>query len=99
MLYAGEGLSLTFIKRFGNVIASTMQTRNPSHRIILAIVLVSFIAAPSAFAAWVWSPQTGWVGPGGAVKDSPQEQLVFAVAFFDRKDYEKARGEFKKLLR
>ncbi|MBI2093685.1 MAG: outer membrane protein assembly factor BamD [Candidatus Omnitrophica bacterium] len=76
-----------------------MQTRNPSHRIILAIVLVSFIAAPSAFAAWVWSPQTGWVGPGGAVKDSPQEQLVFAVAFFDRKDYEKARGEFKKLLR
>jgi len=57
------------------------------------------MSSPPAWAAWVWSPQTGWVGPTGAVKDSPQEQLAFAVAFFDRQDYDRARREFKKLLR
>ncbi len=55
--------------------------------------------APSAFAAWIWSPQTGWVGPTGAVKDSPEEQLAYAVAFFDRQDYPRAVKEFKKLLK
>jgi len=33
------------------------------------------------------------------VKDSPEEQLAFAVGFFDRKDYGRAKREFKKLLR
>jgi outer membrane assembly lipoprotein YfiO len=66
--------------------------------ILLSIYLMTLIAAPSADAAWVWSPQTGWIGPGGAVKDSPEEQLAFAVGFFDRKDYDRARKEFRKLL-
>lgn len=57
------------------------------------------MAAPApAFAGWMWSPQTGWIGPTGAVKDTPEEQLAVAVAFFDRKDYDRARKEFKKLL-
>ncbi len=56
-------------------------------------------AAPSASAAWIWSPQTGWIGPTGAVKDSPEEQLAFAMAFFDHKDYKRAGKEFKKLLK
>lgn len=53
---------------------------------------------PAASAAWVWSPQTGWIGPGGAVKDSPEEQLAFAQGFFAQKDYDRAQREFKKLL-
>jgi len=57
------------------------------------------LGSPPTWAAWVWSPQTGWVGPSGAVKDTPQEQLAFAAAFFDRHDYDRARREFKKLLR
>lgn len=57
------------------------------------------VSAPSADAAWVWSPQTGWIGPGGAVKDTPEEQLAFATEFFERQDYERARKEFKKLLK
>ena len=64
----------------------------------LAIALSTAGASP-AFAGWMWSPQTGWIGPTGAVKDTPEEQLVFAVAFFDRHDYKRARTEFKKLLR
>ena len=67
-------------------------------RTILLACILSAIAAPPAFAGWVWSPQTGWIGPTGAVKDNPEEQLVFAVAFFDRHDYDRARKEFKKLL-
>ena len=62
-------------------------------------ILIAMGVSPPVFAAWVWSPQTGWVGPTGAVKDSPEEQLVFAVAFFDRRDYHRASREFKKLLK
>jgi outer membrane protein assembly factor BamD (BamD/ComL family) len=66
---------------------------------MLIACLISAAWAPPASAAWIWSPQTGWVGPTGAVKDSPEEQLAFAVAFFDRKDYDRAAKEFKKLLK
>ena len=66
---------------------------------LLLIFAVFAAAAPPAFAGWVWSPQTGWIGPTGAVKDSPEEQLAFAVAFFDRKDYGRARKELKKLVK
>ena len=65
---------------------------------LLGCALTGLFPAP-AFAGWIWSPQTGWVGPTGAVKDSPEEQLVFAIAFFDRKDYDRASKEFKKLLK
>ncbi|MBI4343745.1 MAG: outer membrane protein assembly factor BamD [Candidatus Omnitrophica bacterium] len=64
----------------------------------LVIILACAAAAPAAHAGWIWSPRTGWVGPTGAVKDSPEEQLVFSVAFFDRQDYRRARLEFKKLV-
>ena len=66
---------------------------------ILAILLTSVALAPSAHAAWIWSPQTGWIGPTGAVKDSPEEQLAFAMGFFDKHDFDRARKEFKKLLK
>ena len=66
---------------------------------ICLVVTACLVGAPPAFAGWVWSPQTGWIGPTGVVKDSPEEQLAFAVAFFDRKDYDRARREFKKLVK
>jgi outer membrane protein assembly factor BamD (BamD/ComL family) len=52
-----------------------------------------------AEAAWVWSPRTGWVGPSGAVKDSPEEQLAFARGLFEQREYERAGKEFRKLLK
>jgi outer membrane assembly lipoprotein YfiO len=57
------------------------------------------VAAPATQAAWVWSPQTGWIGPGGAVKDTPAEQLAFGVGFFQRGDFDRARVEFEKLVK
>ena len=72
-----------------------------SPRILLPVFvcLLSLAMARPACAAWIWSPQTGWIGPTGQVKDTPEEQLAFAVAFFDRKDYDRARREFRKLLK
>ena len=55
--------------------------------------------ASSASAGWVWSPQTGWVGPSGAVEDTPEEQLAAAVALFEQQEYDRARKEFRKLLK
>lgn len=76
---------------------SSMKSRLVS--LIVLLILASAVAAPSASAGWIWSPQTGWIGPTGAVKDSPEEQLDFALGFFERKDYDRAAREFKKLLR
>ena len=73
--------------------------RSRAALIVTGVLIVSLGMSPAAFAAWIWSPQTGWIGPTGAVKDTPEEQLAFAVAFFDRKDYDRALKEFKKLLR
>ena len=66
---------------------------------IFLVLLATTAAAPPAWAGWMWSPHTGWVGPTGVVKDSPEEQLAFAVAFFDRKDFDRARKEFEKLVK
>ena len=71
-------------------------------RCVLPFLLIWFLscaAAPPGFAAWMWSPQTGWVGPSGAVRDSPEEQLAVAVALFDRQEYDQANEEFRKLLK
>lgn len=67
---------------------------------LFVVLLVAVCAAPLRVeAGWVWSPQTGWIGPSGAVKDTPQEQLAYAKSLFEKPDYHKARIEFRKLLR
>ncbi|HEX9780686.1 MAG TPA: outer membrane protein assembly factor BamD [bacterium] len=68
-------------------------------RVILIGSVCLLASAPAARAAWVWSPQTGWVGPTGAVKDTPEEQLTHAQGFFQDGEFERARTEFRKLLR
>lgn len=73
--------------------------RPPRFASAVLVFVLGLAAAPSAPAAWIWSPQTGWIGPTGAVKDSPEEQLAFALSFFERKDYDRAIKEFKKLLK
>lgn len=62
----------------------------------LLVILAGFPARLEA--AWVWSPQTGWIGPSGAVKDTPKAQLDHALSFFEKQDYDRARIELKKLL-
>ena len=66
--------------------------------IILSLVLCA-VARP-AEAVWIWTPKTGkFVNPKYAVKDTPEEQFKFAQTFYEKKDYKRARLEFKNLLR
>ena len=66
---------------------------------LLLMLLLCAALAPAAQAGWIWSPQTGWIGPSGAATDSPEEQLAFGLAFFEKKEYDKAKRELKKLLK
>jgi outer membrane protein assembly factor BamD (BamD/ComL family) len=71
-----------------------------SRSVLFLFLLTTLVGLPFCVeAAWVWSPQTGWVGPTGVVKDTPQEQLEHALSFFQDKEYDRARIEFQKLLR
>ena len=68
-------------------------------RIIIILVLFSVCAASPAFAFWVWTPETNqWVNPKYSVKDTPKEQLDYAMGFYQAKDYEKALAELNKLI-
>ena len=73
--------------------------KRPTVTYLILLCLISAAVAPSASAGWVWSPQTGWIGPTGAVKDTPEEQLLYAAGFFERHEFDRARKEFQKLLR
>ena len=75
------------------------------HRIKFIFILTSlaisvFVAAESAHCYWIWTPQTKkWVNPKHAPKDTPKEQLLYAIDFYEAKDYKKALGEFKKIIK
>ncbi len=72
-------------------------------RIILILILLSLISlaeySPS-FAFWVWTPETNkWVNPKYAVKETPKEQLDYALEFYEGEDYKKAVIELNKLIK
>ena len=53
----------------------------------------------SGFAFWVWTPETNqWVNPKYSVKDTPSEQLQYALTFYQSKEYKEAIAEFRKLI-
>ncbi|MCK9432949.1 MAG: tetratricopeptide repeat protein [Candidatus Omnitrophica bacterium] len=69
-------------------------------RIILSLLLISFLAAQPAYAYWIWTPKSGkWVNPKNLPKDNPQSQFAYAKSFFDRDQNEIAKREFRKLLK
>lgn len=71
-------------------------------RIILVLFFLATTltwAVPSSFAFWVWTPETNkWVNPKYAVKDTPSEQLQFALTFYQDQKYKEAIQEFRKLI-
>jgi len=75
-------------------------TVNPMPRRIFILLIVFLIWTQGAYAFWVWTPETGkWINPKWDVKDTPQEQLEFALESYKAKDYEKANNEFQKLIK
>lgn len=66
--------------------------------IITIIIVTSFVQVSRA--DWIWTPESGkWVNPKYAVKDSPQEQFDYAMAYYIAKDYKKSLNEFEKLVK
>lgn len=69
-------------------------------RIILGLLIISFLSVQPAYSYWIWTPKSGkWVNPKNLPKDNPKEQFAYAKLFFDNKKYEDAKREFHKLLK
>jgi outer membrane protein assembly factor BamD len=67
-------------------------------RLLFILIFFLFLSGQS-FAFWVWTPETNkWVNPKYAVKDTPKEQLAYALEFYQIKDYAKAINECLKLI-
>ncbi|MBI5149648.1 MAG: outer membrane protein assembly factor BamD [Candidatus Omnitrophica bacterium] len=70
-------------------------------RILVFIFLLSFFApgVREGLAFWVWTPETNrWVNPKYAVKDTPAEQLEFALGFYKGAKCKEAIQELRKLI-
>jgi len=58
------------------------------------------VSLKPAYPYWIWSRKTGkWVNPKNITKSTPQEQFEVARSFYEGKQYEEAKREFKKLMR
>jgi len=67
---------------------------------IFCLLAAFFLFTQASWAFWVWTPETKkWTNPKYAPKESPQEQLKFAITYYEAKDYTTALNEFKKLLK
>ena len=67
-------------------------------RILIVAILVTLLPAYS-FAYWVWTPKTGkWINPKYAVKDTPKDQMDWAMGFYEAADRKRAISEFEKLI-
>ncbi len=71
------------------------------NKIFFILILFFLIGAvEKSHAFWIWTPETNkWVNPKYAVKDTPKEQLAFALEFYEVKEYEKAHEECEKLIK
>jgi outer membrane protein assembly factor BamD len=69
-------------------------------RIILSLLIISFLSVQPAYAYWLWTPKSGkWVNPKNLPKDNPKEQFAYAKSYFDNHKYEDAKRELHKLLK
>ncbi|MDD5119946.1 MAG: tetratricopeptide repeat protein [Candidatus Omnitrophica bacterium] len=69
-------------------------------RIILSLLIISFLSIQPAYSYWIWTPKSGkWVNPKNLPKDNPTEQFAYAKSFLDSNKYEEAKREFRKLLK
>ncbi len=69
-------------------------------KIVLTLIIAICMINGPAFAYWVWTPESGkWENPKYAAKDTPQEQLDYAVSFYKEHNYKMCLREFKKLIK
>ncbi len=69
-------------------------------RIILSVLIISFLSFQPAYSYWIWTPKTAkWINPKNLPKENPKEQLAYAKSFYEINKYEEAKREFRKLLK
>lgn len=69
-------------------------------RIIFLLLILIAGSVRSASAFWIWTPESGqWVNPKYSVKETPKDQLEFALTFYQAKEYDKATAELNKLIK
>lgn len=69
-------------------------------KVFLFIFLFSLLWISPAFSFWIWTPETNrWVNPKYGVKDTPAEQLEYALEFFESRDWKRALGEMNKIIK
>ena len=68
--------------------------------LIVTIISVSLLlSTATSFSYWMWTPETKkWINPKYAPKDTPKEQLLYAMDLFETGEYRKALEEFKRLI-
>lgn len=67
---------------------------------IIIILFTLILLSDSAFSYWIWTPRANkWSNPKYAVKDTPDEQMEWAMGFYDGGEYTKAVAEFEKLIK
>lgn len=69
-------------------------------KIFLLLAITILIIPQPVFAYWVWTPESGkWENPKYAAKDTPEEQLEYALSFYKAGNLKIGLKEFKKLIK
>ncbi len=69
-------------------------------RITFIVIIIFFMFTGPIFAYWIWTPESGkWENPKYAAKDTPEEQLEYALTFYKEKNFKMALRECKKLIK
>jgi outer membrane protein assembly factor BamD len=69
-------------------------------KLILSFIVFAGLLVSPAYPYWIWTPKTQkWINPKNQPKSTPKEQFDYALGFYDAKQYEEAKQEFKKLLK
>lgn len=85
-------------KNYANVILSVIM-RHKILYVIISVVFCLLLCSSDVFSYWMWTPQTKrWINPKYAPKDTPKEQLLYAMDLFEAEEYRKALEEFKKVI-
>ena len=67
---------------------------------IVVLLLIPILIPAQGLAFWIWTPETNkWVNPKYAVKETPGEQLQYAIEYIEAEDYNGAIRELRKLLK
>lgn len=71
-----------------------------NRKVYIFALLILIASNCTAEAFWMWTPESNkWINPRYAVKETPKEQLDYAMEAYNAGDLKKATSEFRKLIK